>query len=350
MVLKPDPSNALHIYRALLRECTYLPDPAARTYWHTRIVTRFREYNPRKVPWWEQPKRPKSKPVDAARRVKLLHSARKYLSLLRHANAGFVRPLTNILLHTYGRTGKRRHELLSRLLALSATPQNHEAVKTLSAALQQGNANANRPDRGLRLPPSLEAVLKAQKQQPAHARSRKPVSTLKPVIPATNSWGRPFPIRRARNLERKWYSKALASVLPSLPHHEYERLHELASGKLQWSGPVRRRGSPLRLERKKKQSPHTLTPRFMRRLWTEVLLECSTVHWDAVKGKWKVQWGRRPRDVALKEAALKVVTTEGGTKNWMFKGVDESGKRFVYREESLRTRSGPHKIRADSDG
>lgn len=38
--------TVLHIFRALLRQCTYLPDPAARQYMHRHIVSRFRDYHP----------------------------------------------------------------------------------------------------------------------------------------------------------------------------------------------------------------------------------------------------------------------------------------------------------------
>jgi hypothetical protein len=48
----------------------------------------------------------------AKRLSELFRQARKRLTFLKKANLGDVKAVNAILAHTYGRTGKRRHELL----------------------------------------------------------------------------------------------------------------------------------------------------------------------------------------------------------------------------------------------
>ncbi|MCJ1245707.1 hypothetical protein MMC30_002911 [Trapelia coarctata] len=398
MIPKPSPYNPLHIYRALLRECTYLPDPAARTYWHSRIVARFREYNPRtNVPWWELPKKTKIKTVDPVSRIKLLHAARKYLSVLVRANLGVDRCLENVLAHTYGRIGKRRHELLAHLEAQSAPVlKDHESVKKLSAALAETQDIDPQSTKGSKTPPTiqpnnphittkptlatfrasplspaLKALLKAQRAQ-SLPNDRTAITTFTPQIPDLNSWQRSFPIRRARNIQKRWHKKALDRLLPPLPLYEFERLRDLASGRAKWEGVVPRRRAPTesggratelgerdtelgkrgtdpgiqmpndpRREKthlprqepqqlprlgttlpgqRNPQDPHHLTPRLMRRFWNRLLLQCSTMHFDALSGKWKVRWGRDVREEGMRHG----LGLDGA--GWMFEGCDEGGR------------------------
>lgn len=142
----------------------------------------------------------------------------------------------------------------------------------------------------------------------------------------------------------------MESLLPPLPVHEFEMLTDLAAGRGGWEGVVRRRGGREggggtmeggwgrageeggrgAMEEQGGQgagrihtgNPHHLTPRYMRRHWRRILIQCSTMHFDAVSNKWKVQWGQDSRGDELKRG-------EGlGGQEWMFEGVDEMGKRF----------------------
>ena len=48
---------------------------------------------------------------------------RKWLKRLKRANLGDVKAIQTVLNHTYGRTGKRRHQLLEVSLRFSVLPQ-----------------------------------------------------------------------------------------------------------------------------------------------------------------------------------------------------------------------------------
>src|SRR5437667_8780473 len=110
-------NNPIHLLRALLRQCRYLPDPLARTYVAQHIMSRYHVYHPPKTPIslrgsTKESVRPNNFPPSSKRQKKLLRDARKALSTLARANDGLVKPLTKVLLHAYGRIGKRRRQLL----------------------------------------------------------------------------------------------------------------------------------------------------------------------------------------------------------------------------------------------
>lgn len=258
-----------------------------------------------------------------------------------------------MLAHTYGRTGKRRHELLKALEEKGGPVlRDEEAVKKLSAALAETPYAAPQPTtpsaaptlaafRASPLSAPLQALLRAQRAQPLPT-GRTAINSAGPQIPALNSWLRPFPIRRARNVQRRWGKAAEESLLPPLPVHEFARLQDLAAGREGWEGVARRRGRGMvegggegmgegggqaeaeaEGERHKRgKNPHHLTPRYMRRHWSRILTQCSTMHFDTVSNTWKVQWGRD-----LRGDELKRVDGLGG-QEWMFEGVDERGKKL----------------------
>ena len=272
--------KALYLARALLRECTYLPDPVARTYFQSHIRSRFREYWPRKAGDFREYKIP-----SASRQKTLLRQARKGLNLLSRANAGYSSALEKVLAHTYGRTGKRRHELM-RFVRAPDNPETHEDVIKLAAASADGV-----PQRTF-LTNRMKALVKAQKNQRASVLSRLPIRKLTPEIPATNIWGRPTPKRRVRNIEKRWFAKLLDRALPPLPLQEWQHLRDLAHGKVAFARPATRRGDSLRaLPEDGSRHPHRLSARYMRRLWAKVFVQCPVMSWDDVKSRWNVEWG-----------------------------------------------------------
>ena len=276
--------NPLHLLRAILRECSYLPDEAARRHWHAYTLARFRKYCPRQFGKLKQ--EPRKPVIEENRRITLVKSAQDVVRLLQLANDGHVTQLEKVLAHTYGRAGKRRHELLAPLIEPDI-PKNHEEVLELSAS--NGNANASK----LQLSTKLMAVAKAQAFQSTISLSRPPIKQLEPRIPEINSWGRSFPVRRAKNLARNWYNDTLKKILPPLPLQEWERLRDLAHGKIVWPGPPPRRNKTGRVARRVNQSnPHLLTPRFMRRMWSSIFLQCPLLFWDPKKSSWTVKWGK----------------------------------------------------------
>lgn len=298
-------TNALHLYRELLRECTYLPDSQARTFLREHVTRSYRKYLPQdqsrrgEIPLWRQ--------------VALLHRGRKGLSVLRRANHGYIKPLQNILSLTYGRKGKRRRELMDKLMQ-EDIPRDHKAVEALS-----GNHTYSREW----MPPSMVmALLRSQTKNTEHLDRTVTGSTNlrpTPAIPEKNTWGLQMPEKRVKNLMRKWYAKQVDRLLPPLPEAEFERLQALSDGKIGiMDGPVPRRkraidssaqrgvlvNEKLLLEGPHKSytfaayvhgRPHRLTLRLLQRLWVTIFQHVPMMTWDRAKEKWEVKWNVKGR-------------------------------------------------------
>ncbi|MCJ1223785.1 hypothetical protein MMC12_000428 [Toensbergia leucococca] len=299
------------LLRALLRQCTYLPDPAARTYFHAYVLSRFRDYFPR--PILDQSGQ-KQELIDLHRAKSLTTAANKILSLLTRANAGHLDCLTRVLELTCGRKGKRRHALLHSL-RLPDVPNDHTALAQLSISKSQTSPPPL-------LPPKLEAVLKVQMARKAEQLSRLPVRGIEPVIPETNSWGRKMPLIRVKNIKKKWLAETLDKVLPPLPEAEFARLRDLATGRARWEGLLPRRGLPGTVL-SKQQHAHVITGRLMRRLWAKVLLQCSVMRWDASVLKWRVTWG------SLTQGNLSDTNPSMPVDTTLFDDINEKGKPAV---------------------
>jgi hypothetical protein len=345
-MMRPGGENPLHLLRALLRECTYLPDAAAREYFHKHILSRYRVYRPRSGRHAKsfQPRSSSAQlhndfeedflrtpRYGRVREKNLNQTARDSLALLQRANSGHTRALTKVLALTYGRTGKRRYELLSPLLAPD-TPSDQKAVASLSASLTSTIT--------LQVPPKLEALVKSQIQQRHTDLEKAPIKPLKPRVPKTNIWRRPLPIERVRNIEKHWLQMVLERAMPPLPEEEWERLRRLANGEVRWEGAVQRRirvpdtgdndttPNPERrtlLEdfnkkmllstRRPTDSAHYINARFMRRLWARIFPQCPVMRWNAIKESWYFEWGILRSSSGLGPAQLTA-----------FDGVDEGGK------------------------
>src|ERR1700761_2170758 len=88
-----------HLFRALIRECTYLPDVFARQWMRQHIASRFRTYV---FKTWQHQQKGK---IDIEQRLKeKREEARKALSSLQRANAGHMKCLLKVLFMAYGRT------------------------------------------------------------------------------------------------------------------------------------------------------------------------------------------------------------------------------------------------------
>ena len=320
--------TVLHIFRALLRQCTYLPDPAARQYMHGHIVSRFRDYHPRStIPLTSR--RQKSTALVQQRIPDLLRTARKGLVFLRRANDGHMRHLGRILAMTYGRIGKRRHQLLHDL-KIPDIPVDQAALEKLK---EPGNQEVPHPSE------QLMALIKSQARRKLSHFSRPNTPHIEPEIPEKNSWGRSMPIKRVRNIKRRWYAETLDRIMPPLPEDEWENLLLRASGKLPWEGPVARRqwaGGPddegqthLVGEKVKgttpgtSSNPHRITHRYMRRLWEKIAEQCPLMQPNpARKTGWEVLWG----DVRIHDKIKFTLGSKGEGGCDMFAGVDENGR------------------------
>lgn len=315
--------ETIHLYRGLLRQCTYLPESAARKFFRNYIISRFRSYHPRKIlSARNQDKRPVR--VVEQRRPALLKTARRGLLFLQRANDGHQRHLGKVLAMTYGRIGKRRHDLMEPLL-VADIPADQAAVEKISGSAAEGV-----PILSLQ----MQALIKEQARKKITFFSRSNRPTTKPDVPETNAWGRPMPVKRVRNIKKRWYSETLDRLMTPLPEAEWNRLRGLASGHLHWEGPVPRRApftaigfntgivrGPISRGHSFHSSPHELTARYMRRLWTKLFAQCPLMKpSEARKLGWDVRWG----DIhGTKEVALQ---SESRAHTAMFSGVDEHGK------------------------
>lgn len=291
-----NPHQWRHLLRATLRECTYLPDPIARNYMRAHTLSRYRAVSSRKVEAGFQTAR----------------AAKHAFSLLRRANEGYLKPLEKVLLLSYGRTGKKRHQLISEMIK-PPIPQDSVSVKELLAQPALFGEGWE--------PPAIVTSLAISHRQNAivtSSRIRPLIKNAKPSIPKTNSWGRELAQCRKMNIRRDWYHSTLSSLLPPLPKKQLELLDGLLSGTVQWT-PVKRRkvvGKKTEPEPpnelvmfltkgpKKENTfaayangrPHVITARLMRHQWRRISSLVPRPYWNATSEKWLFVWDS-PKDL-----------------------------------------------------
>lgn len=336
-----DRITTLHLFRSILREASYLPDPASRKYFQVYYTTRFRDYCPRNGGTKQH------NPREIKRNTRNLREARHELRMLQKANAGIDSALTKVLDLTYGRRGKRKYELLKSLKPPGSAPINDRVLRTLSEAMDTpSQEKASKPNMSL-FSPKFVALIKSQMRQKQDAFEKPLPKHSAPKIPETNTWGRPMPVKRVNNLTKKWYAETLERLMPPLPEAEWTRLGDLATGKEKWLGPPQRRArgtssfpedgnaadEEVKELRKELQAvarareaevlareAHTLTPRYMRRMWADIYAQCPVMRWNGEKKKWDVKWGRVDEERRVVLSAERPVGWEA------FEGVDGSGK------------------------
>lgn len=292
---------------------------------------------------------PFRKPVDPLRRMRILHRARKGLSILRRANEGYLDPLKKVLLHTYGRRGKRRQELMLRL----TVPEVPKDPKPGDEIIAKQGSSSNY-GRDWRPPPIIHALIKSQFQRISHfeedVRLQRPLRR-KLNIPEKNIWGKPMPLCRVRNTTRRYEQKILNCIFPPVQESEWELLRSLATGEKPWKGPVPRRRGPktdatpdsesaltgsLLVEGPPKSQtfrpfvegrPHHLTRRLMLRLWASVFAHTPLMSWDTEGKRWIIKWGTADRS--------RPVVSDVNRDNVMllFGGLDAQGKRDVAHQQ-----------------
>jgi hypothetical protein len=364
-MLKPLP-----LLRALLREASYLPDATARSYFRRYIVGRYKAYQPKQnatasldVQAVEKYRHRSFKRRQIAiineRTRPLLRKGQKGLNFLRRANQGEIPCLQKVLFFAYGRIGRRKYALLENLLRSDpimdggAPPKEVEGPTPLQQLyysnkryLQYFDAPKverskmhyviNISDRYSR----LRAVLKSQHQKglSIHRELKRPFMK----TPINNIWERPMPLKRARNNVRRWYAETMTRVLPPLPNEEWDNVHAMLVGERR-IGLVRRRArasdlsseedaftstieEAIALDRPSKadkpagdQRPHAITPKFMRRLYTRILMLCCKVEYDDEHKRWKAIWGEPMKSI---KPALYRAPTDAS----LFAGVDATGR------------------------
>ncbi|KAK4121505.1 hypothetical protein N657DRAFT_682593 [Parathielavia appendiculata] len=223
------PQNPLHLYRHLLREASYLP-PVARPFIEKRIQSRFQ----------------KSRKDDEERSAKHIAQAHHDLRLLRAANLGDTARMRRVLLHAFGRLGRRRRELMDRVI--------HRDVPTETEELQKYAAEASAlVTQGSKLDwldmwdvDKLRTYARSQ-MQAGLINSPKPTITafqITPdkVIPTENAWGRPLAPKLYRTKLKNVWKAVADKCMPPLPKEQWEQLRAIATGQAEgnWLPPPRR--------------------------------------------------------------------------------------------------------------
>jgi len=275
--------------RTLLRECSYLPDPNARVYMKKHILDRFKRH--RVIRHEEEEKHFQ----DVQTAIKSLHQA----------NIGQFKYLARVLLMTYGRTGKRRYELLA---PLRINDPSYRDIMT--RAIESFDMPPELSKEIPRFTGPLEALLKSQRlAKPKLLFAGVNPRAAAPTPTELNAKQRNVALSRAKNELIQWYALTVERLLPPLPTSEWEELAKRASGEIPFKPVVqraRREGGKIlstnllenlgvmRVWRPKpnKDRPHNLTARFMRRLSERVFTMCPVMEWDMATDKWLVQWGQ----------------------------------------------------------
>ncbi|KAF2472733.1 uncharacterized protein BDR25DRAFT_194017, partial [Lindgomyces ingoldianus] len=363
--------RSISLLRALLREASYLPDSRARSYFRRYIVNRFKAYQPSRnaAPAVRAQELAGRYPRAFNRRyISIIEhrtratqrKAQKGLNYLRRANQGELPCLMKILLFTYGRMGKRRYALLQKLLEPEAVlgedgvvaPEGPSPLQALYHSkerfLRFFAAPQKKSDSQISIDLSdgyskLKAVVKSQKSL-AISLGRN-IKTARVEAPSKNAWERPMPIKRARNIVRKWYIDTMSKLLPPLSHAEWDMLHELSRGN-KWIDFVPRRTPAVELDPQPqedgarsmaiieiglaldkpskadkpggKNRPHNITPRMMRRLYGKIFALSCKLEYDAERSRWKAIWGSL-RDISPRIYGAPVDAV-------LFAGVDQSGR------------------------
>lgn len=308
-------TNPIHIYRALLRECTYLPLPQCRSSIKSYVTTSFRRWMPK----YNVPRTNTGREIDFSKQVHLLRRGRKFLSTLQRANEGYTAPLEKVLRMTYGRIGPRRYTLLNKFTCppaaadeskpsdspLSSSSQESETVPPSSSSQEPSSRKVDPHDTTKYTPPPrLEALLTSQAGQQhtfERAGRRIPKVRLRFSPSATNIWGDPLPRCRYKNLKHGWYNSNLKAALPPLPEPEYKQLQDLVTGAIKMPDTIPRRPKASQSKDDKQQDslvadsslvltgpqpgprmkdfrngrPHNITPRLLRHLLARSVLKQS---------------------------------------------------------------------------
>ena len=332
-------SVTLNLFRALLREASYLPDPASRTYFKAHIASRFRDYCPRTSNSKSRSKgseeahaeTPPNSHVRQKRTTRMLAQGRQELVFLKKANAGCTTSLQKVLELTYGRRGRRKHVLLKDVQLPQPMPMDNKDLERLVEALQsEGNPMKSSKPRLPLFSDKFIALVKSQMRQ-KHALFSKPVpKSNSPQVPETNTWGRPMPVVRVKNITKRWYADTLERLMPPLPEEEWKRLQGLATGREAWAKRPRR-ANGLHCSEKESdvlngpsnsmmRASHDVNPRYMRRMWANVFVQCPLMRWNSDRMKWDVQWGRVDEQKDL------VLNSNKSFDFAPFEGVDEVGR------------------------
>jgi len=231
------PTELRHVYRALLRAATYLPDSVARKYIHNRVVHRFRAVADR-IALQKKQGATRDKLIARYHSHDHIASVRRDANKLERAGLGGANELKNVLMHTYGRAGKRRRELVTRLLL----PEESNASQDGTSLEKLMSADK------IPIPPHPESqfgvLLKYQALNPPHNEKAYSIKRLQPKIGKENMWMRPVPLKLVASRKRKWLTGILPRIIPPLPLAEWNHLRDLVTGAMPIEELPKRRPQP----------------------------------------------------------------------------------------------------------
>jgi hypothetical protein len=258
-----NPLETLHLYRALLREATYLPDRQCRAYFRQYIADRFRRnadiLRTEDAGSSKLRERQQQSHLPENRLRTLIRNAKLSLRQLHRANEGEMQPLLNVLMHAYGRTGRRRRELLEHLLVPDEQPeQQGRSIWFQDTELQnylytdkrfslffeppkigKGEIRYRISDRFSKLKALAISQIGQGGSLPKDSRGR--LKSIEMVMPAENQWGRQMPRKRSKNKVKLFHAQILDKLHVPLPRKEWDRLQALVNGSLKWEGVVKKR-------------------------------------------------------------------------------------------------------------
>ncbi|KAL2264207.1 hypothetical protein VTK26DRAFT_483 [Humicola hyalothermophila] len=214
----PAPETTLHLYRHLLREASYLP-PLARPWVDQQIRGRFRQHIG-------------DEEDEASKRIR---AANHELRCLRAANAGDMVRMRRVLLHSFGRLGRRRRQLMAELLQHDV-PTNTEELKEYAAKAALHLVENRKLDwlDSWNIE-KLRTFARSQAEASLHNPPRPAITSNQTVpskyLPSEDSWGRPLPPLLARTKIKKLWKTVADKCMPPLPKEEWEQLRDIALGK-----------------------------------------------------------------------------------------------------------------------
>lgn len=293
-----------------------------------------------------------------------ISKAHQDLRYLRSANAGHSHRMRRVLMMGFGRTGRRRRELISDLVQKSGLPGVDGTVpsdldKGWGVASSAGEdvlwddwlANWNRS--------KVLALAKTQRSIDLPEMSLPTGKITDPYksVPTENIWGKPLAKKLARSKLKKEFKSLIKRLLPPVEVSEWQLLRSLANGEAgpKYDTPKRRtvaisegatknswewkdyilkpvRAADAGKSRKLRSlsgqvddtSPfprpplglHSFTERSWRRLYTEIWRMTPTMEKQKNQKDWDTKWGKPE----LKIAGLNSPQAE------FFKGISSTGK------------------------
>ncbi|ODA82731.1 hypothetical protein RJ55_01240 [Drechmeria coniospora] len=290
----PSTLSPVHLYRHLLREVSYLP-PAFRPAISSVIQARFHRHGT----------------VDKRAKAHLVR-ARNVLRTLRAANSGDKAAMGGLMARAFGRSGRRRRDLLLRFAKFQG-PGDWGALEALldkTPACRDASTTSTTPTRPSDEPRApgkrrhlflekwdlekLTQFLHSQKQQ--QGRTKSTTSWLGSVkstdqnqlVPERNIWGKPPVESLVRTKRAKWWKRTVDKMMPPLGRGEWDLLARLSDGaqeEREWAIPERRQpATPLSPSGTKSSS--------------------ASFHWEP--------WARQPAAVVERENSLPRQLRSGG--------------------------------------